>query len=73
MIKSQKWEVSDQLLDETLMIALESQFKATALCLNKTDYELHKRTEILLGDVYKRISQRGACKIMTEKSTLSDQ
>ena len=58
MIKTQQVEYSDEILEEVMMQALESQFRATIPCMNTKEYELHKRTEILLADIYKRINSR---------------
>lgn len=58
MIRSATIEVSPELIEETVMTALEKQFHDTAGCLNKQEYLLHKRTEIALGFCYRAISQR---------------
>jgi hypothetical protein len=58
MIKDLNFEVSEDILDEVIMTALETQFKDTSLCLNKKEYELHRRTEILLGRYYHKIMNR---------------
>jgi hypothetical protein len=58
VIKDLNVEFSEEILEEVTMTALEKQFKDTALCLNKKEYELHRRTEIALGRYYSKIMNR---------------
>ena len=58
MITGLKIEFSEDSLLVVVMLALEAQFRATALCLNKVEYHLHRQTEIALGEIYLKISKR---------------
>ena len=56
--KVETFEISQNVIEETIMIALETQFISTALQQNKDVYQLHKRTEYALAMIYKSITER---------------
>ncbi len=58
MIRNEAIEVSPEIIEETVMTALEKQFHDTAACMNKEEYLLHKRSEIALGYCYQAINHR---------------
>ncbi|MBV5327221.1 MAG: hypothetical protein JZU65_06205 [Chlorobium sp.] len=58
MITNRPVEVSAQIIEETVMTALEKQFHDTAACMNMEEYMLHKRSEIALGYCYQAINHR---------------
>ena len=56
--KVETFEISQYIIEETIMTALETQFISTALRQNKEVYQLHMRTEYALAMIYKSISER---------------
>lgn len=64
MIKSRMWETCPKMFDETLMLALEAQLKRTSGRLNRNEYEVFKRTEVLLGELYRKIMSRETNKLI---------
>jgi hypothetical protein len=58
MITNAPIEVSTEIIEETVMLALEKQFHDTVACMSKEEYQLHKRSEIALGYCYRAISHR---------------
>ena len=68
MIRTATIEVSPEIIEETVMTALEKQFHDTAACMNPDEYLLHKRSEIALGYVYQTINHRKCEHKLTFKS-----
>jgi hypothetical protein len=68
MIRDLPIEVSAQIIEETVMTALEKQFHDTAACMNKEEYLLHKRSEVALGYCYQAINHRDGEPKLTIKS-----
>ena len=58
MFRNLPIEYSTEIIEETVMTALEKQFHDTAACMNEEEYFLHKRTEIALGYCYQAVSHR---------------
>jgi hypothetical protein len=58
MIHSLPIEYGTEIIEETVMTALEKQFHDTAACMNEAEYLLHKRSEIALSYVYQNINHR---------------
>ena len=57
--KTTPYHAGQEEIENAVMQALETQFKRTALQLNQKSHELHKQTEIALGEYYRAISARG--------------
>jgi hypothetical protein len=70
MITNRPIEVSDEITEEIVMTALEKQFQETSACLNEKEYLLHKRSEIALSYIYRRINHRNSKPVLTFKSKI---
>jgi hypothetical protein len=58
MIQGETYEYSDDIRENVIMFALESQWRNTSLCLTKAEYMLHHQTFKVLGEYYRKIAAR---------------
>ena len=58
MIKDLIYSIADEEIENTIMTALEKQFKETSTPMNPETYDLHKKTEYALGTLYLAIARR---------------
>jgi hypothetical protein len=58
MIKTLPFSIAEEDIENTILTALEAQFRATSVPLNPENYHLHKQTEYAMGTYYLAIAGR---------------